>query len=615
MAEDYTEEEVLDAAPVTEQAATFPLVKRFWDSWAYRHWRFFALGLSCMVLVAATTTSYTLLIKWVTDLLTTREAGFIWIIPLTLLTTLVRGGAFYFQNVITNVGVLRSLRDLQSNLFSHLMNADFEQLVRRAPGHITSRFTNDFVVIREMLWRSTTAVRDAITIVGLLAMMFFFDWALTLLVLVVYPIAAIPILKIGQRLRKASFNTQEHLGEVTAVLQESLSGSRMIKTYQLEGYERNRAANLFRQMYSLYMTIVRNRSLLDPFLEVIGGLAVGGVITVGGLRVVQGSITFGDLMGFISALLLVAPAVRSIGTLNSVLQEGLAAVSRTYQLLDEPAQIVDAPDASILDIREGQIDFRHVNFEYEDGNGILFDFSISVEAGKTVALVGPSGAGKSTVLNLIPRLYDISQGEIQIDGQDIRDVTIDSLRREIALVSQDIILFNDTVRANIALGRLDAEEDEIIQAAIAAAADDFIKELPQGYDTIVGDRGLKLSGGQRQRIAIARAILKDPKILLLDEATSALDAESELRVQAALEQLRQGRTTLVIAHRLSTVRNADKIYVMDEGHVREEGSHERLLATDGLYAKLSHLQFRDLDKDQIEDETEAQDIQIAEKDY
>lgn len=548
-----------------------------------------------MGLVATTTAAYALFIQWVTDLLKDQDGSFLWVLPMALTITFIRGGSFYFQNVLTNVAVLRSLRDFQSALFSHLMNADLAQTERQPPGKILTRFTNDFVVIREMVWRAATGVRDSLQIVGLTATMLYFDWVLTLMVFVAYPIAFIPIINIGKRLRSASLDTQNHLGEMTAVLHESLSGARMVKTFRLESYEKSRAASQFQKMYALYLTIVRNRSRLDPFMEVIGGIAVAGVIGLGGLHVVEGTTTLGELMGFIAALMLLAPSLRAIGTLNNVVQEGLAAVIRSFEILDEPSTIRDAGNARELQLRDGRIQLSHVDFGYDADNLVLTDFSITVEPGTTVALVGPSGAGKSTVLNLIPRLYDAKAGHVKIDGQDVRGVTLASLRDAIALVSQDVILFNDTVRANIALGRLDATDAEIEAAARSAAAHEFIEALPEGYDTIVGERGMKLSGGQRQRIAIARAVLKDPKILLLDEATSALDAESEMRVQEALDRLRAGRTTLVIAHRLSTVRDADKIYVIDEGHVREEGDHEKLLATDGLYANLSKLQFRSLD--------------------
>ena len=580
---------------VPSEKSTLSLLRRFWDGFASRHWRFFTLGLACMGLVAATTAAYALFIQWVTDLLAVRDGSFLWVLPMVLTITLIRGGSIYFQNVLTNVAVLRSLRDMQSVLFSHLLNADLAQVERQPPGKILTRFTNDFVVVREMLWRATTGIRDSAQIIALTATMIYFDWVLTLLVLVVYPVAAIPITKIGKKLRSASLDTQNHLGEMTAVLHESLSGARMVKTFRLENFEKSRAAGQFQKMYSLYLTIVRNRSRLDPVMEVLGGIAVGGVIAVGGMRVVDGSSSIGELVGFIAALLLLAPALRAIGTLNNVLQEGLAAVDRIFEILDEPSTIRDAGNARELDLRDGRIQLAHVDFGYDADNLVLTDFSITVEPGTTVALVGPSGAGKSTVLNLIPRLYDAKAGHVKIDGQDVRGVTLASLRDAIALVSQDVILFNDTVRANIALGRLDATDAEIEAAARSAAAHEFIEALPEGFDTVVGERGLKLSGGQRQRIAIARAMLKDPKILLLDEATSALDTESEMRVQEALDRLRAGRTTLVIAHRLSTVRDADKIYVIDEGHVREEGDHERLLATDGLYANLSKLQFRSLD--------------------
>jgi subfamily B ATP-binding cassette protein MsbA len=580
-------------ARVALDETTRRLVLRLWHDWLEPYTMRLLLAMLFMAIVAAATGLYPVLIKYAYTLFAARDMKIVTLLPpLVLLVVGIKGGALYLQTVLTSSVVLRVIKDLQSAMFTHLTQADLTRLSRDTTGSLISRFVNDMALIREALSRTlTNLIRDVLTVAALIVAMFYLDWVLSAVVLFVYPIAAIPIVKIGRRLRRTSADTQAHVGDMAALLNESLAGARMVKTYRLEDYERKRAGNTFERLYALMMRMVMTRSRIDPVLEVLGGLAVAGVLAFGGYRVATGVGTVGDFTGFVSALLVAAGPVRAIGTLNAVAQEGLAAVQRAFALIDERPFIVDRPNAVPLRVARGRIAFHEVSFAYEAGAVALERVSLTVEPGMTAALVGPSGAGKSTIINLIPRLYDVREGVIVIDDQDIRGLTLASLRGAIALVSQDVVLFNDSVRANIALGKLEASMTEIEAAARAAAAHEFILSLPQGYDTLVGEGGAKLSGGQRQRIAIARAMLKDAPILLLDEATSSLDSESERHVQAALAALKRGRTTLVIAHRLSTVLDADRIFVLDKGRLVEEGPHGELLRRSGLYARLYKTQF------------------------
>jgi len=393
-------------------------------------------------------------------------------------------------------------------------------------------------------------------------------------------------------LRRASANVQTGLGSLTSALSQSFSGIRLIKAYGMERYENTRSGAQFDEVYRLIIKTVRGRARTQPIMETLGGVAVALVLAYGGYRVISGTGTLGSFVGFLSAVLLALQPIRSLGNLNASVQEGLAAVKRTFDLLDTEPLVTDRMDAYALDIVTGHVQLDDVSFAYEPGKLALDHITIDVPAGRTVALVGPSGAGKSTVLNLIPRFYDTDTGAVRVDGHDVRNVTLASLRDHIALVSQDVILFNESVAANIGFGDPAAGRAAIEAAAVDAAAHEFITRLPDGYDTIVGERGTKLSGGERQRIAIARAMLKNAPILLFDEATSALDAEAERQVQGALARLAKGRTTIVIAHRLATVVGADLIYVIDEGRVVETGVHAELLAQGGLYARFARLQFR-----------------------
>jgi subfamily B ATP-binding cassette protein MsbA len=509
-----------------------------------------------------------------------------------LASALVKGFADYGEAVLMNRVGQRVIADIQIALFARLMRADLAYFHARPAGTLIARFTSDAMLLRNAAANVLGAIgKDAVTVAFLVAVMFYQDWVLALVSFFAFPLAIRPIVGIGRRMRRVSANTQAEIGQLTTLLNQTFQGARQVKAYGMEAYEESRAKRLVERVYALLDRAARTRSRASPMMESLGGAAVAAVILYGGHQVISNARTPGAFFSFMTALLLAYQPLKSLANLNASLQQGLAAAQRLFEVLDVEPTIRDRPGARPLRIRGGEIRFTDVRFGYAPGAVALDGVSLVIPAGHTVALVGPSGAGKSTILNLIPRFYDVEAGSIAIDGQDVRAVTLASLRAAIALVAQEVSLFDDTVRANIAYGRCGASDAEIEAAARAAAADAFIRALPQGYDTLVGEHGVRLSGGQRQRIAIARAMLKNAPILLLDEATAALDSESERQVQAALAALMRGRTTLVIAHRLSTVQNADLICVVDRGRIVESGRHAELLAADGLYARLYALQF------------------------
>ena len=582
------------AAPKADARA---LLLRFWRTWVAGRGRQLVLALLLMAALAAATGAYPQIIKYAFDVLTNGRLELIWLIMgVIVLVTALRSLFLYLTAIVTNRIVWRIAVDIQKQAFAHLLHSDYARLTRDAPGELVSRLTNDVQLIQQACQAAlNTAVRDALMICALAAYMIYTDWLLSLIVLGIYPLAILPIMHIGQRLKKVAKRTQAQLGDMTALLSEKLGGARLIKSFRLEGYAADRLNTSFERIVTLRMKAVRNRALLDPMLEAFGGVAIAGVIALATWRISSGINTIGDFMAFVTALFMAAQPTRGLGNLNAKVQEGLAAAERIFALLDEAPTIVDAPNAKPLNVPAGTIAFENVSFSYEGSEAAVRDVSLNVQGGTTVALVGRSGAGKSTIINLVPRLFDVDEGRILIDGQDLRDITVDSLRDSVSLVSQDVTLFDDTIRMNIALGRLDASAADIEAAAKAAAAHEFIIAQPNGYDTEIGDRGQRLSGGQRQRLALARAILKDAPILLLDEATSALDTESEELVQRALARFTKNRTTIVIAHRLSTVQNADIICVLDAGRVAETGRHAELLAKGGIYARLSRTQLLSAD--------------------
>jgi subfamily B ATP-binding cassette protein MsbA len=577
--------------PASADESTPALIRRLWREHIRRYRGRIVLIVVMTLIMSGATALYPALIDWAFTMFAHKDARILYQVPiLVLVVTAIKGISMYFQAVLTQDMVLLVIRRLQVAMFAHLSDAALARVEREPPATLAARFTTDATVIREAMTRAVNAVADAATVFGLVITMVVIDWKLSLIAAFLYPLAGIPVQRIGKRMRRASGGMQETIGGAAAILNESFAQARTVRAYGLEDHEKARANATFDQLYKALIRMTRTRARLDPMLEVLAGVAVALVIGFEGWRNATGSSGVGNFMGFISALLIASRPLRALGTMNSAIQEGLAGLIRVFHVIDEPAAIANLPGAIALPDGPGEVTFSGVAFIYPDGRPGLSGLTFTARPGQMLALVGTSGAGKSTALALIPRLYTPGSGKIRVDGADIRHVTLASLRAAIAYVGQDALLFDDTIAANIALGRPGATQAEIEAAASAAAAAGFIAEMPEGYATRVGVNGQRLSGGQRQRVALARAILRNPRILLLDEATSALDTESEAAVQAALATLRRGRTTIVVAHRLSTVRDADLIVVMSDGQAIESGTHAELIDASGAFARLVRAQ-------------------------
>jgi len=554
----------------------------------------FAAATVCMVIVAISTAALAYLMDPVVNrVFVERNKDLLWIVGGGVFTCFAaKGVAAYLQTVLMMRAGQSILTDLQNRLFAHVLTMDLAFFSTFKTGALISRLTTDINAMRQGVSTAITGFgREALSLVFLVGVMFYQDWLLATIAFVAFPPTVIGVTGLGRRLRKVTANTQEQTGAFMTLIEQSVVGIRVVKAYGLESYEAARAGQLTARLKQLVLSAEQVKAIASPLMETLGGIAVTIVIVYGGWRVISGVTSPGAFFSFITALLMAYRPMKALANANAQIQEGLAGAERMFAVLDIKPQVADRPDAVLLPNPAGDVRFDNVSFSYGDSVPAVSGLSFVAPAGKTTALVGPSGSGKSTIFNLLMRFYDNASGAITIGGHDITHATVVSLRNSIAFVGQDVVLFDDTARANIRFGRPGASDAEVEAAATSAGAHEFILALPQGYDTLVGERGQGLSGGQRQRIAIARALLRNAPILLLDEATSALDTETERQVQAALETLMAGRTTLVIAHRLSTVARADRICVIDKGHVADSGSHAELLARGGLYKRLHDLQF------------------------
>ena len=506
----------------------------------------------------------------------------------------IKGLGAYFSTTLLSEAGQKAVFDLRRAVYSHILDQSFDFFAKRTTGSLMSHLTNDIERIQAALGEiAGDLLKEGLTVVGLVLLLFYHDWRLALIALVLMPLAFTPLIQLGRRLRSSNESSMRRWKDIANILQETFSGFRVVKAFGMEAFEKARFEKALERLQGVTLRMTRTTAFLPPFMEAVGGVSVVVVLGYGTWAISKGHMTVGSFTSFLAGLFALYTPIKRLSKVNAALQGAFAAGERAFALLDTHHEIRDSPTATTLLPFTDLVEYHNVSFQYDRASGpVLSGASLKARKGEIVAIVGMSGSGKTSLLNLLPRFYNVTGGSITIDGVDIRGVTLESLRRQIGLVKQETILFNDTVRANIAYGLSGVEGALVESAARAAFAHDFILDLPRRYDTVIGEKGSRLSGGQKQRIAIARALLKDPPILILDEATSALDTESENLVQQALFNLMKGRTTLVVAHRLATVRRADRILVLEKGEIREEGTHDELLAKNGVYARLHDLQFR-----------------------
>lgn len=567
----------------------YSLLKRLIKNFVKPYLKQLSFAITAMIIVALANAFHVWLVKPALDKIFFHlDQRMLVLIPVAMVTVgIIKAGATFFQNYYMKFVGQRIITDIQAKLYAHLIYSDLQYLHQFSTGKIISRFSNDIITMRASLSNVLTGIaKEFLTVLFLVLVMFNLNWHLAILIFIIFPLAIYPIIRMGRRMRKISLSTQEKLGHYTTQLDETFKAIKEVKSYHAEEHEIIKSNNILNNIFGLYVQAIRTESLSSPIIEIISSIAIAAVIWYAGNEVIHGSTSPGSFIAFIGAFVAAYKPLKSLAELNNNLQEGLAASKRLFDVLDVQPKINNLPECSILEVNEASIACEHINFSYNEKE-LFRDLSFVIASGKVTAFVGGSGSGKTTIANLLLRFYEINEGKILIDNQDIKQVSLESLRKQVSMVSQDILLFDDTVAVNIGYGKLNATKEEIINAAKAAAADEFIQNLPNGYDTIIGQNGFKLSGGQKQRLSIARAILKNSPIIIFDEATSALDNISEQIIQDSIFRLKgDGRSIIVIAHRLSTIINSDIIYVLDKGKIIASGTHLQLLDNCAYYKDL-----------------------------
>ena len=555
------------------------------------------IAIICMIILAACTAALAWAFKPMLDeVLSGKNMTYIYLMPIGIIVLyLIKGIAFYGQATLMGFIGQRIIYDIRNMIYSKLTGQSLSFFTHRKTGELLGRITYDITLLQGAVSTTVTSLmRDVMSIIFLLGVIFNSDWLLALLSLIVFPIMVYPIVHFGQRMRKASYDGQVSMGKMSSLIEETVGGIRVVKAFGMEEYERNRFKSITKDFMTHQIKALKVQALSFPIMEFVAGLGIAGILLYGGIRVAEGEATAGGLMSFIVSLLLLYDPVRRLSRANNEVQQGLSAAERIFEILDAPIDVQDPKEPQPIKPFSNHITFKDVCLTYPDASKpVLQNINLNIQSGEVVALVGRSGAGKTTLANMLLRFMDPSSGSINLDGHDIRNFKQTDLRSQMSLVTQEIVLFNDTVLNNIAYGHENIDREKVIEIAKIANAHEFIEKLEDGYDTLVGERGVILSGGQRQRLSLARALLKNAPILVLDEATSSLDTESERLVQQAIDKLMQDRTVLVIAHRLSTIRNADKIVVLDAGEIVQVGSHDTLIEQGGIYAELYQLQFGD----------------------